>query len=241
MLLRAFQALCVIVLTVPTCAPSLGQNQAPRPESATDASAATGAQDPNLGVVTFTLDFPGSQPEHYSIRVPSEGQAHYESKGRLAPDSEETDDFAFDFSLSSGTCHRIFALAEKAGYFQKSLESHYKNLAFTGKKTLSYQDARRSGESTYNFSSNSAASELTEMFQNLSTTLEFGHRLDYDRRYQKLALDDELKRMRDMADMNSITEVEAIRPILEAIIADHSVVNVARARAQQLLQNKAGH
>jgi hypothetical protein len=186
-------------------------------------------------VVAFTLDFPESQPEHYSIRLPSVGPAHYESSGRLAADSDVTDSFDFDFAISSETRSRIFALAARAGYFLKDLDSHRRDLAFTGKKTLRYTDATHTGEATYNYSANSAVEELTSLFQNLSATLEFGHRLDYDHRYQKLALDAELKRMQEMAQGNALAEVLAIQPILEQIVADQSVINVARARAQRLL------
>ena len=198
------------------------------------------ATEKDAAVVSFTLDFPNSQPEHYSIRVPSEGRAHYQSSGRLSADSDVTDSFDFDFALSTETRFKIFALAQKAEYFQKDLDAH-KKLAFTGKKTLSYKDPRRTGESTYNFSSNPAVQELTALFQNLSATLEFGHRFDYDRRYQKLALDEELKRMEEMESTHMLVEVSAIQPILEQIVADQSVVNVARARAQRLLESANGH
>jgi hypothetical protein len=194
---------------------------------------------PAPAVVTFTLDFPTSQPEHYSIRLQSDGSARYQSSGRLSADSDETDSFDLGFTVGAETRQKIFALAAKAGYFQKDVDSHHKGMAFTGKKTLTYQDARRSGESTYNYSSNPAVQELTSLMQNLSTTLEFGHRLQYDHRYQKLALDEELKRMEEMARGNSLLEVEAIRPILGQIIADPSVINMTRARAQRLLE-KAG-
>jgi hypothetical protein len=41
--------------------------------------------------------------------------------------------------------------------------------------------------------------------------------------------------MQEMAQSNELVEVTAVHPILEQIIADQSVVNVARARAQRLL------
>jgi hypothetical protein len=186
-------------------------------------------------VVSFTIDFPGSQPEHYSIRIPSDGLAHYVSSGHLSGDSESTDDFGLDFTVTPDTRQKVFALAAKAGYFQKDLDSH-KNLAFTGKKTLTYGDASRSGTCTFNYSANPAVQELTSLMQNLSATLEFGHRLEYDRHYQKLALDDELKRMESLARTNELVEVKAIQTILDQIIADPSLVNVTRARAQRLLE-----
>jgi len=189
--------------------------------------------------VTFTLDFPASQPEHYSIRVPSDGSSHYHSSGRLSADSEDTDSFDLDFALLPETRQKIFALAAKADYFQKDVDSRHKSLAFTGKKTLAYKDAERSGETTYNYSNNSGVQELTALMQNLSTTLEFGHRLQYDLHYQKLALDEELKRMDDLARSHELIELTAIRPILDQLIADPGVINVTRARAQRLLEGAA--
>jgi len=197
-------------------------------------------------VVTFSLDFPTSQPEHYSIRVQSDGSGRYQSSGRLSADPDETDShdndshnngsFDLDFTLAAGTRQKIFQLAAKAGYFQKDVDSHHKNLAFTGKKTLGYKDARRSGESTYNYSTKPAVQDLTSLMQSLSTTLEFGHRLQYDHHYQKLALDEELKGMEELARANQLIGVTAIQPILDQIIADPSVINVTRARAQRLLE-----
>jgi hypothetical protein len=197
----------------------------------------TGA--PNSAVVTFTIDFPTSQPEHYSIRIPSVGLGHCKSKGRISADSDTTDDFDLDFPITSETRQRMFELAEKAGYFEKDLDSHHKGLAFTGKKTLSYGDGTHSGSSSYNFSSNPAVQELTSLMQSLSSTIEIGHRLQYDRQYQKLALDEELKRMEDLAHSNELVEVTAVEQILEQIIADPAVLNVTRARAQRLLARSA--
>jgi len=201
------------------------------------------SQTESTPVVTFTFDFPGSEPEHYSLSVSSNGAARYESSGRLSSDSdsEQTDSFDFDFTLGAETRQRIFELAAKAGYFQKDLDSRHKGLAFTGKKTLRYKDAQKSGESTYNYSSSPAVQELTNLLQSLAATLEHGHRLQYDFRYQKLALDEELKRMEELARGNQLRDIAAIRPILDEIIADQSVINVTRARAQRMLERAGGN
>jgi len=191
------------------------------------------ATDP--ATVNFTLDFPGSQPERYSIRIQSDGASHYESSGKLSEDSDQDDSFSFDFTASPEMRQKVFALTAKAGYFQKELETRHKNLAFTGKKTLSFTDARRHGQSTYNYAGLPAAQELTSLFQSLSATLEFGRRLHYDHRYQKLAIEEELKRMEQENRTTALVELSAIAPILQQIIDDPAVVNVSRARAQRLL------
>jgi hypothetical protein len=219
-MLRLFQIVCLFIFSSTLFFPSTF----------------AGSQTEDPAVVTFTIDFPTSQPEHYSIRVQSDGVARYQSSGRRSPDSEETDSFDLDFTIAAETRQKIFDLAAKAGYFQKDVDSHHKDLAFTGKKTLAYKDARRSGEATYNYSSKPAVQEMTSLMQSLSATLEFGHRLQYDHQYQKLALDEELKRMEGLARTNDLIEVAAIQPILDQIIADQSVINVTRARAQRLLK-----
>jgi hypothetical protein len=223
-MLRPSQILCLVVFSSIVFSSILACSQ-------------TEAQAP--AVITFTIDFPTSQPEHYSIRVQSDGAARYQSSGRLSADSDATDSFDLDFTVGAGTRQKIFELAAKAGYFQKDVDSRHKDLAFTGKKTLAYKDAQRSGESTYNYSPQPAVQDLTSLMQSLSATLEFGHRLQYDRHYQKLALDEEFKRMEELSRTSELIEVAAIQPILAQIIADQSVINVTRARAQRLL-DRAG-
>jgi hypothetical protein len=186
-------------------------------------------------VVTFTLDFPGSEPSHYVISVSSDGHASYDSDGKLSPDSEG-DPFHLDFSLSGETSRRIFDLAERANYFQGEVDSRKKNLASTGVKTLTYKDSQRSTTATYNYSPVVGVQQVTQLFQSLSTTLEFGRRLEYFHRYQKLALDEELKHMEDAASRNDLEELASVVPILQRIVTDTSVINPVRSRAQRMIE-----
>lgn len=195
------------------------------------------AQDPHspAATVTFSLDFPNSIPDHYVLTVASDGHAGYDSTGKLTNESDPADAFHIDFTLSPPTRDRVFALAAKAHYFEGKVDSGKKNLASTGAKVLSYRDAQRHTEAAYNYSPIPAVQELTGLFQNISTTLEFGRRLEYYHRYQKLALEEELKRMEEMVREKSLDEVQATAPILQQIVSDQSVMNVSRARAQRLL------
>ncbi len=184
--------------------------------------------------LTFTLDFPGSEPSHYRISISSDGHATYDSDGKLTAESED-DPFHLDFSLSDSTRTRAFDLAKRANYFQGEIDSHKRNLASTGTKTLAYKDAQRSTQATYNYSPIPAVEQLTQLLQNLSTTLEFGHRLQYYHHYQKLALDEQLKRMEEMSKQNTLGELQAIAPILQQIVNDNSLITPVRVRAQRLL------
>jgi hypothetical protein len=185
--------------------------------------------------VGFALDFPDSIPDHYKMAVFADGSATYDSTGKLTPESDPPDPFHLEFQITPATKTKIFDLAARAKYFEGKVDSGKKGLASTGDKTLTYQDGQRRVEAHYNYSLNPVVQALTALFQNMSTTLEFGRRLAYYHQYQKLALDDELKRMDEMNRSGEMAELQAIAPILKAIVADTSVMNVSRNRAQRLL------
>jgi hypothetical protein len=189
-------------------------------------------------VITFTLDFPGSEPSHYVISVSSDNRSTYDSDGKLSPEAEG-EPFHLNFSIAPSTGSRVFDLARRARYFEGQIDSGKRKLASTGAKTLSYQDAARTTSATYNYSPLPAVQQLTQFFQSLSSTLEFGRRLQYFHRYQKLALDEELKRMEEMAKDNGLEELPAVVPILQSIASDSSVINPVRARAQRMVERAA--
>ncbi|GAC1433712.1 MAG: hypothetical protein NVS1B11_15340 [Terriglobales bacterium] len=182
--------------------------------------------------VTFSIDFPGAVPDHYVLSVSSDGTGTYESSGDAQAQPGPSDPYRF--AISTQATKRIFDLTAKADHFAKKVDSD-KNVAFTGTKTLTYRDISRTTKATYNYSSVPPIQMLTGIFQRLSTTLEFGRRLDYDYRYQKLALEAELKRMEQMQRDNDLEGLEAISPILEKIANDASLMNISRARAQRLI------
>jgi hypothetical protein len=186
--------------------------------------------------VTFSLDFPNSSPEHYSIVVQSDGHAHYESSGKISADSDVRDDYQTDFTFSDATRARIFGLAAQAHYFSGKVDSGNKKLAFTGAKKLVYKGGQRSSSADYNYSQQPAVQQLTTLFQSLAATMEFGRRMTYFHRYQKLALDDELKRMEDQAKRGELAELQAVSPVLKEIYEDTSVINVVRARARRIME-----
>jgi hypothetical protein len=185
--------------------------------------------------VSFKLDFPGAEPSHYEIVIPNEGVGSYTSNGKFDDKSDPADTAPLQFEISENVRKQVFDLAKKSHYFAGKIDSGQKNIANTGAKTLSYKDASHNSQATYNYSILQPITELTSIFQNLSTTMEFGRRLVYLRKYQKLALDDQLKRMEEMQRENSLGDVTAIAPVLKDIANDSSVMNVSRARALRLL------
>lgn len=191
--------------------------------------------------VTFTLDFPQSTPDHYSIAVDADGHVRYESNAKLTKDADE-EVYRVEFEISAQNRERIFDWTKQAQYFAGKIDSGNSKLAFTGTKVLSYQDNDKSHTARYNFSKLEPVRQLTALFQGMAETLEYGRRLAYYHQYQKLALDDELKRMEAEAKNNELAEIQGVAPILREIVEDASVLNGVRVRAHSLVQmSESGH
>jgi hypothetical protein len=186
--------------------------------------------------ITFSLDFPNSDPERYSIAVQSDGHARYECSGKISADSDDRETYQTGFTFSDATRARIFDLAAQAHYFSGKVDSGNHKIAFTGAKKLAYKDGQRESAAAYNYSSLPPIQQLTALFQSVGATLDFGRRLAHYHRYQKLALDDELKRMEEQARRGDLVELQAVKPVLQEIHDDTSVINVVRARAQRIME-----
>jgi hypothetical protein len=160
---------------------------------------------------------------------------HYECSAVISEASDERETYQTEFTLSDATRARIFDLTAQSHYFSGKVDSGNRKLAFTGTKKLAYKDSQRESAAEYNFSPQPVIQQLTTLFQSIAATLEFGRRLAHYHRYQKLALDDELKKMEDEARRGNLIEIPAVKPILLEIHNDSSVMNVVRVRAQRII------
>jgi hypothetical protein len=73
------------------------------------------------------------------------------------------------------------------------------------------------------------------MLQGIATTQDFARKAAFDRRYDKLALDADVKAYANAVKSGLATNTETIRPILESLANDPAVLNTVRQRATQLL------
>jgi hypothetical protein len=170
------------------------------------------------------------------MSVNSDGRAKYESRTRISSDSEDRETYETEFEFSPANRARIFNLAAQARYFAGKVDSGNRKIAFTGTKKLTYKDGSRTNTAEYNYTSVTPVQQLTAFFQSVAATLEFGRRLAHHYRYQKLALNGELKRLEAQVQDNQVGELQALEPILREIFEDTSVINIDRARAQRLIE-----
>lgn len=193
--------------------------------------------------VVFHFDWEQGRPwVKYTITVDDAGTTHFHGVGN-AVESGDGDAYSLDFRMSDANRQKIFELAKQADYFRENLEAKAKNVAKTGQKTLEFHG--KAGESgppldtsaTYNYSANPNIQELTRIFQAVASTVDFGRKLAFDIRFDKLGLDARLQSLKEMQAAHFVEEVQAIEPILQKISTDSSVMHLSRVAAKQLLNS----
>jgi len=212
------------------------------------------AQQQDASVV-FKFSWKYGKPSDYIVTVHRNGQVDYVSDDHsLSPtqernqpvesnseqsvqaaDAASQDRFTKQFQATDAVRDKVFTLAEQVKFFDGQFEFTAHPVAQTGSKTLEYQNATRHTSTTYNYSENLSIQALTEIFQGISLTIESGRKLDFDRRFDKLSLHQDLKAMDELSKDGHLYEVQAIAPVLQRISNDRTVLHIAQQTAQRIL------
>jgi hypothetical protein len=222
----AHRTLIVIVVWFALGCVSPAQTPNPEPTS----------KGPPVPIVSFDFVLPGSMPPHYAISVEPDGKASYRADDAPTANSAPMQPDLQQFLVSEPTRKRISELALALNCFQGNFEYRGHSVANMGAKTLKCTYADHGTHTTYNYTTNPQLQELTTIFQNISNTMEFGRRLEYLHRFDKLGLEGALKSMEEQEKEKRLGELQAVAPELEQILNDNSVMNVSRHRAGRLLQ-----
>jgi len=177
--------------------------------------------------LTFTKEFPGSVPPYYSVTVQESGEAIYKT--------EPEDEQPIEFRLAERVASEIFALADKlAGASDQAVESR-RRVANMGKKTIAYQGGARHFTASFNHTEVPEALALLDIFERISATQQHGIRLEYLVQFDRLGIVKELLQLESDLDHGRLLGTEQLVPMLERIRNDRAIVQLAKARAAQIL------
>jgi hypothetical protein len=82
--------------------------------------------------------------------------------------------------------------------------------------------------------------ELSRLFVAIANTLDYGRKLSFQYRFDKLGMDARLKELEDIRADHHVEELNAIAPILRKIANDPDMMHISRQTAQQLLLSLRG-
>jgi hypothetical protein len=175
--------------------------------------------------ITFTKEFPGSQPPYLSLTVREDGEALY----RTDPEEKPV-----EFQLSAGSTQEIFSLARKLDFFRGAKLESQRKVAQMGKKTLAFANGAERADVSFNHTENPDALALTSLFERLSQTQQHLQKLEYLLRFDRLGIVKELLLLEINLDQGRLFEPTLLLPVLEKIQSNRSLVNVAQFRAAQI-------
>ncbi len=211
-----------------------GTSQAAPPRSGTEqrpaiapaaAAVAAGAK------ITFRRVFKGSSPEFIEISVQQKSdEGTYEIR-QLDEDHE-----APVFQVSDALRAKMFDLAAQLNHFQgQDLDVHRK-IANLGEKTFSWEQAGERHETKFNYTLNSAATQLLQIFEGLARQQEHVMLLQRRMRYDRLGVNDALLQFETDYNHSLLPEPQRVLPMLDQIAGDSHFVEIARQRARNLAE-----
>ena len=130
---------------------------------------------------------------------------------------------------------KLFGLVRLRHLSREVCASPAKHMADLGAKTLTYTAAEGSGSCTFNYSEDRGAAGADHMLEAMAATLEFGHRLRFEQRFDRLGLDATMQHLVDALRDGRAIEPMEIASTLRALAADQDILERVRTRAQQLL------
>jgi hypothetical protein len=213
--------------------------------AAQTAAPATDASAPKQAEVSFQFDRPGLPVPRFTLRLHEDGTGSYQAdQGEIAATANSMRGQAAQhidrpIKLTSGTVAKIFKNARAADRFNIECASKLKNIADTGKKTLTYTGGDGSGSCTYNYSENKSIDALTDTFLAIAYTIDEGRRLEFLHRYDRLGLDAEMISFSQELEAGRALEPGTISSTLAAIVDDMAVIQRVRLRAQKILEQVA--
>jgi len=193
--------------------------------AAYSAPAAAGAK------LTFRRVFKSSSPEFIEIGVREDSDtAAYEIR-QLDEDAGPS-----PFQVSAGLRAKMFELAAQLNYFQgQDLDVHRK-IANLGQKTFRWESGGEVHETKFNYTLNSAATQLLQIFEGLARQQEHFDLISRRMRYDRLGINDALLQFESDFNRSLLPEPQRVLPILDQIAADSRFVDIARQRARSLAE-----
>lgn len=192
--------------------------------------APAGRAAPGSAKITYRRVFKGSVPEFIEIEV-GEGQTATFEIRQLDEDPDPE-----SFEVSPAVRQKIFELAAALKNFAVANLDVQKRIANLGQKTFRYERDSEVHETTFNYTLDTTANQLTQIFEGLAR--QEGDLVTLQRRvkYDRLGVNDALRQFEYDLEHRLLPEPERVVPVLDEIAADSRFMDIARTRARALAE-----
>jgi hypothetical protein len=186
---------------------------------------------PSAGVFTYRRVFPASVPEFIEIKIPDNGD-----KPTFEIRQLDEDPGASNFEISASLRSKIYELIAQLHYFKGLDLDVHRKIANLGEKTFQWDKDSESSAVKFNYTLNSAASQLLQICEGLARQLELLELLQRRAKYDRLGVNDALLQFENDLNKGVLPEPSRALPLLDQIAGDPRYVEIARQRARSLAE-----
>jgi hypothetical protein len=186
---------------------------------------------PSAGVFTYRRIFKSSVPEFIEIKIPDDGEKPTYEIRQL-----DEDPGASPFEISASLRSKIYELIHELHNFKGLDLDVHRKIANLGEKTFQWDKDSESSSVKFNYTLNTAASQLLQICEGLARQLQLLELLERRAKYDRLGVNDALLQFESDLNKGILPEPSRALPILDQIASDPRFVEIARQRSRALAE-----
>lgn len=181
--------------------------------------------------LTYRRVFKSSTPEFIEIVVRDDTDASTFEIRQL-----DDEPGASPFQVGASLRAKMFELAAQLKDFEGQDLDVHRRIANLGEKTFRWERGSEVHETTFNYTLNSPASQLMQIFEGLARQQELVLLLERSMKYDRLGINDALLQFETDLDHNLLPEPKRALPALDQIAGDSRFIEIGRQRARALAE-----
>lgn len=202
-----------------------------RAAAAGSGSAPTASPAPVHAKLSYRRIFKSSSPEFIEIAVRDDSDAATFEIRQLDEDPGGT-----PFEVGAALRDKMFELAGELKHFQGQDLDVHRRIANLGEKSFRWEQGAEVHETKFNYTLNSAATQLMQIFEGLARQQELVTLLERRMKYDRLGINDALLQFEIDLNHKLLPEPERALPTLDQIASDSRFVDIGRQRARALAE-----
>lgn len=181
--------------------------------------------------LTYRRIFKSSSPEFIEIVVREDADAATFEIRQL-----DEDPGASPFEVGTALREKMFSYAAQLNNFQGQDLDVHRRIANLGEKMFRWEDGAMAHETKFNYTLNSAATQLMQIFEGLARQQELVTLLERRMKYDRLGINDALLQFETDLNHKLLPEPQRALPALDQISNDSRFVEIGRQRARALAE-----
>jgi hypothetical protein len=195
------------------------------------ASVEAASPAPAHAKLSYRRIFKSSSPEFIEIIVHDDSDAATFEIRQL-----DEDPGAAAFEVSAPLREKMFELAAQLKNFQGQDLDVHRRIANLGEKSFRWEKGTETHETKFNYTLNSAANQLMQIFEGLARQQELVTLLERRMKYDRLGINDALLQFETDLNHKLLPEPQRALPTLDQIASDSRFVEIGRQRARALAE-----